>query len=67
LENRIIDIETKIAYQEDTIEQLNHVVTAQQKKITQLQTELEIIKNWIRSQRSSQMAPESEEPLPPHY
>ncbi len=67
LENRIIDIETKIAYQEDTIEQLNQVVTAQQKKIAQLQTELEFIKNWVQTQRSSQMALESEEQLPPHY
>ncbi len=67
LENRIIDIETKIAYQEDTIEQLNQVVTAQQKKIAQFQTELEAIKNWMQSQRSSQMAPESEEQSPPHY
>ncbi|VAW88907.1 hypothetical protein MNBD_GAMMA16-1035 [hydrothermal vent metagenome] len=67
MENRIIDIETKIAYQEDTIEQLNQVVTAQQKKIAQLQTELGSIKHWIQTQRSSQMAPESEEQLPPHY
>jgi len=65
LENRIIEIETKIAYQEDTIEKLNQVVTVQQKKIAQLQTELEFIKNWVQTQRSSQMAPESEEQLPP--
>jgi len=67
LENKIINIETKIAYQEKTIEQLNQIVTAQQQQLSQLQSELKAIKNWIQTQRPSQWASEPEEQPPPHY
>ncbi len=36
-QQRLINIETKLAYQEDTVQQLNDVIFAQQKQIDQLE------------------------------
>jgi SlyX protein len=67
-EQRLIEIETKLAYQEDTIQQLNDVVCSQQKQIEKLET---ICKHLIdRSKEFSEIAAkvnaESHE-KPPHY
>ena len=67
-EQRLIDIETKLAYQEDTIQQLNDVVCSQQKQIKHLET---ICKHLIdRSKEFSEIAAKvNAESLekPPHY
>ena len=41
MEERIIELETKLAYQEDTLEQLNLIVTKQQEDITILTLSLQ--------------------------
>lgn len=48
-EQRLIELETKIAFLENTIEELNGVVTDQQRQIDVLEQELKTIGAKIRS------------------
>lgn len=66
-ENRLVDIETKLAYQEHTINQFNKVVYRQQQQIDQLEVIckhlLERLKELSGSSGGSNMTDEK----PPHY
>lgn len=67
-EDRIIEIETKVLYQEDTIEQLNQVVVEQDKQIRKLKEALELLTRNFKS--VLEMTQEHIKPgheRPPHY
>lgn len=66
-ENKIEELQTKVAFQEHTIETLNEAVFEQQKQIHDLQFQLTHIKNKLKQISTSQLADESEETPPPHY
>ena len=65
LEQRIIELETRLSYQDHTIEQLNEVVTAQQRQIDRLDASL----RGLREQQTDgdQIRRPDEEAPPPHY
>jgi len=65
LEQRIIELETRLSYQDHTIEQLNEVVTAQQRQIDRLEAGL----RGLREQQAGgdQIRHPDEETPPPHY
>lgn len=67
LEERLINIETKIAFQEDLIEELNKVVYQQQKKLGQLESICKSLARHIGSmaEAGNDSKPASERP--PHY
>ncbi len=67
MENRIIELETKISYQEHLIQELNDVVTHQQKQIDALELEIKRIRDHLKGTSSSQIARPEEEVPPPHY
>lgn len=70
-EQRIISIETKIAFQEDTIAQLNEVVCKQQAQIDILERQMQQLIGRVRD--LSETATQSGETYsaaderPPHY
>lgn len=70
-EQRIIAIETKIAYQEDTIAQLNDVVYKQQSQIDGLERLTQQLLGRVRdlSESSAQASGEfsAVDERPPHY
>jgi len=66
-EERFIDLETRLAHQDQLLNELNDVVTAQQSKIMQLE---ELCKALIQRVRaSSEALPENDpgDERPPHY
>ena len=67
-EDRLIDIETKLAYQEDLLEQLNGIVTEQQKQIDQL-TEVcqKLVDRMVDMIEDGQGGSKSDAEKPPHY
>ncbi|MBN8942518.1 MAG: SlyX family protein [Rhizobiales bacterium] len=67
LTNRIDALEVRIAYQDETIEDLNRTITAQWKEIDRLTREIANLGDSIREaeQRAGASAPP--EPPPPHY
>jgi SlyX protein len=68
LEERICNLEMKLSFQDDTIEQLNNAVIDQQKVVEDQKIQLTFLINRIKTmQVGSNMASESDETPPPHY
>lgn len=66
-EQRVIEIETKVLFQENTIEQLNQVVCRQQDQIEQLEKKIErLTKNFKNILEISEDVHPGHE-KPPHY
>ena len=66
-ENRIITIETKIAYQEDLLQQLNDIVSLQQKKLDQLEATCRSLIDGIASLTEADGNKSTANQRPPHY
>jgi SlyX protein len=66
-EDRLVNIETKIAFQEDVVEDLNTMVYQQQKQLVRLEAICESLVRHIESleEAVNGNAPTSERP--PHY
>ena len=64
-EDRFIDIEIKLAHQEDLVESLNQRVYEQQKQIDQLEAMLVALAERVRATSQANQAPINESP--PHY
>lgn len=67
IEDRLIELETKVSYQDHIIQELNDVVTNQQKQIDALQLQMEQTLAHLKASSSSQIARPDEEVPPPHY
>ncbi|WP_026376237.1 SlyX family protein [Aestuariibacter salexigens] len=67
LQQHIDELQTKVAYQEHTIDQLNHALTSQQKQIDDMTFKLNHVIERLKQMPSSQIADLSEETPPPHY
>jgi len=67
-EERLENIETKIAYQEDMIEELNKTVYQQQQKLNQLEATCKALAGHIASlaESANEISPAANE-KPPHY
>ena len=64
--SRIVELETRLSYQDHTIEQLNDVITNQQKQIDRFESDIKRIKAHLKAGDSNIARPEEESP-PPHY
>ncbi|GMR06195.1 MAG: hypothetical protein BMS9Abin25_0779 [Gammaproteobacteria bacterium] len=67
MQETIIDLQTRLAYQEDSLEAVNLTVVRQQSAIEQLQKEILRLKEMIEDLRGTQGNEESGVELPPHY
>lgn len=65
-EARFIELETRIAFQEDSIQQLNDTIVEQQQSIDRLMTIVKVINQQIRSIPTDLEGSTGNEP-PPHY
>jgi SlyX protein len=67
MKERITDIEIQLMHHENTIQQLNEVITRQQLAIEELQADLRQMMQHLRRLNPSDIIdPQDEEP-PPHY
>ncbi|WP_317205002.1 SlyX family protein [Janthinobacterium sp.] len=64
-EDRFVDIEIKLAHQEDLVESLNQVVYQQGRRIDQLEAMLSKLGEHLRDGAQSGSSPVNEPP--PHY
>lgn len=69
VEDELIELQTRIAYQEDTIGQLNQVITKQDADILQLQHQMRLLAKRIDELSFAQAdgAEEVTNERPPHY
>lgn len=66
-EDRIIDIETRLAYQEHLLSELNDALTNQQAQIGRLETMCESLIDRVKSLMDNAPSDDSRDQLPPHY
>ena len=67
MNDEIIDLQTKLSFQDGLLEELNQVVIDQQKQISRIELALETMKIQINTMQSTQAEGEPIEPPPPHY
>lgn len=67
MENRLIELETRVAFQENTLQALNAVIVRQQKEIDTLSRDLESVRAQLQALVASQDTHTGDEPPPPHY
>jgi SlyX protein len=67
MNDQLAELETRIAFQENTIQKLDDVITQQQKQIDLLQGEIQLLKSQMENMAASLVVSESEETPPPHY
>jgi len=64
---RVEDLELKVAYQDDTIEQLNREITTLSLDNNMLKQQLKLLAEKFKEQKGSVVASQAEETPPPHY
>lgn len=67
IEERLENIESKISYQEDMVEELNKVVYQQQKKLSQLEAICSTLTRHIQSLAEAGPEGRAVNEMPPHY
>jgi SlyX protein len=63
----IIELQTKLSFQDDLLEGLNQVVTSQQQQIMHLETAFKALKLQVKTLQTDPNQTEVSEPPPPHY
>ncbi|WP_460121524.1 SlyX family protein [Pseudomonas sp. S2_C03] len=66
LEERVTDLETQLAFQDDTIQALNDVLTAQQRAVERLQLQMAALLKR-QEEMAGQFSVFEEDAPPPHY
>lgn len=66
-EERFIDLETRLAHQDQLLNQLNDVVTEQQAKIMQLEALCKSLIQRVQSVSDGPSSQDAADERPPHY
>ena len=67
MENKIIELQSKLAFQDETINDLNEVITDQQNQLDQLREDVRLLNLRIASVAEASNVLDDKEPPPPHY
>lgn len=66
-DDRLVEVETKLAYQEDTIHQLNDVICRQQDQIDALLAKHELLVTRVKELDNDLPEGDGVDERPPHY
>lgn len=67
LQEQIVQLQSRLAFQDDTIEHLNQAITQQQQDMDKLKMQMSFVAKRMKEISTSQVASLSEETPPPHY
>jgi SlyX protein len=66
LEEQIIDLQTRVLFQEDTLQELDDIIAKQQRQIDQLSQYCRLLKDSVEGLKGGEEGEVSNDP-PPHY
>jgi SlyX protein len=66
-ENRLTELEIKLAYQEDLLQELNLIVAAQQKQMHRLEETCKVLYERMKVLSSASELDQADHQPPPHY
>ena len=67
LEQRLVELESRLAFQEEAIERLTRTAVHQDKALAGLRAELERLRGLLAQLSPPPVGEDGEEPPPPHY
>ena len=67
LEDRIAELEMKIAFQEQLLDELNQALVQQQFDMDKIQLQLRYLAGKLKDMQPATIASQAEETPPPHY
>jgi SlyX protein len=67
MESRVTELEIKLSYAEDLLEELNHTVFRQQEQIESLQRQILNLQQQVQDMSPSERGGSLRDEIPPHY
>ena len=67
IQEQVMSLEIKLAFQDDLVETLNQIVIGQQQQLDLLQQQVQLLYQQLKSLQPSNLADLAEEVPPPHY